>query len=174
MTETTEATTSTPVEYVYVIGSSDSRLVKIGKSIDPESRLAEIQRMSPVKLNVLWTTEGGLELEGSLHRHFKHRRSHGEWFDFGTEDPVEIVRAAVEMGMWRPSVTISRPRRALEAPSRILLPVAAPTAFCTACGHPGCLHTGRLGTCDGLIDGDPALVCLCPGFAEEQFATKHA
>jgi hypothetical protein len=66
-------------ERVYVIGSPGSSTVKIGRTVDLKKRLAEIQRMSPVPLEVLWSTPGGHELETHLHRHLRPSRSHGEW-----------------------------------------------------------------------------------------------
>lgn len=89
------ATGTAPIGYVYLIGSPDSRLVKIGRSVDPERRLADIQRMSPTKLAVLWRTEGGPTLEAALHRRFKTLRSHGEWFSFPEGSAVEHVKTAM-------------------------------------------------------------------------------
>lgn len=83
------------VEVVYVIGSRRSALVKIGTSTTPDRRLAELQCGSPVPLAILWHVEGGATLESLLHRHFKHLRRHGEWFDFRGLDPVAEVSAAV-------------------------------------------------------------------------------
>jgi len=80
---------------VYLIGSPDSRLVKIGRSDDVPQRLADIQRMSPVPLTVLWTTPGGAVLEARLHRRFAGHRAHGEWFDFRDNDPIETVRKEI-------------------------------------------------------------------------------
>lgn len=86
------------IEHVYLIGCNESSLVKIGRSIDLHGRLAEIQRMSPVPLSILWSTPGGWELESRLHQVFRSRRSHGEWFDFNGDDPVHAVRRAVATG----------------------------------------------------------------------------
>lgn len=85
-------------EYVYLIGSEGSPIVKIGRSIDVPGRLTAIQFMSPLKLTVLWQTEGGAELESALHRWFKACRSHGEWFDFPDGDAVaQVIQAIAEM-----------------------------------------------------------------------------
>jgi DNA-binding GntR family transcriptional regulator len=81
--------------WVYVIGGAESSRVKIGTSIDPESRLALFQSGSPVKLSILFRTPGGLGLERSLHQHFRSYRSHGEWFDFGSHEPVAMIRDAL-------------------------------------------------------------------------------
>lgn len=81
-------------ERVYVIGTPGSRTVKIGRTVDLKKRLAEIQRMSPVPLEVLWSTPGGHELETQLHRHFRTLRSHGEWFTFPGA-PVPTIQDGV-------------------------------------------------------------------------------
>lgn len=87
-----------PTECVYLIGNDSNTLVKIGRSIDIQGRIATIQAMSPVPLKLLWQTLGGVELETALHRRFDERRSHGEWFDFADGDAVErVVQALPEI-----------------------------------------------------------------------------
>lgn len=86
-------------EQVYVIGSPESDVVKIGRTRQLARRLSTIQGMSPIPLQVLWSHPGGSELEGGLHRHFASQRVHGEWFRFAG-DPVETVRDAVERQPW--------------------------------------------------------------------------
>lgn len=82
-------------EYVYLIGCEANTLVKIGRSTDVQERFAELQRMSPAKLTLLWQTVGGAELETILHRHFKDQRSHGEWFDFPDRNALRQVLEVV-------------------------------------------------------------------------------
>ena len=89
-------------EVVYVIGSPHGGLVKIGRSVDVDRRLATIQRMSPVPLAVLFKTEGGTQLERALHGYFQSYRTHGEWFDFGQADPIPMVTAALTKALPRP------------------------------------------------------------------------
>lgn len=86
-------------EWVYVLGSPSGTLVKIGRTINLAKRVAEIQRMSPVPLEILWSHPGGHELETNLHRHFADLRAHGEWFAF-EGDPVALVRNAVDLQPW--------------------------------------------------------------------------
>ncbi|MCX4967057.1 GIY-YIG nuclease family protein [Streptomyces sp. NBC_00654] len=90
-------TTSTPGgdSYVYVIGSAGSSRVKIGTSVCPEKRLKELQTGNPDRLDVLWYTPGGRELEAQLHQAFADQRVEGEWFDFGDVQPVGAIPAAV-------------------------------------------------------------------------------
>ncbi|MET8746160.1 GIY-YIG nuclease family protein [Streptomyces sp. NPDC004728] len=89
-------TASTPGgdSYVYVIGSAGSARVKIGTSFSPEKRLQELQTGNPGRLEVLWYTAGGRELEALLHRAFADHRVEGEWFDFGVVHPVGVIPAA--------------------------------------------------------------------------------
>lgn len=66
---------------VYLIGVDPGGLVKIGVSVNPHARLAQIQLMSPVRLEVLATIPcGGYDMETRLHQRFAKDRSHGEWF----------------------------------------------------------------------------------------------
>ncbi|MFI9465720.1 GIY-YIG nuclease family protein [Streptomyces xiamenensis] len=105
-------------EFVYVIGTPGANTVKIGRSIDVARRLADIQRMSPVPLTVLWSTPGGHELETALHRHFRPYRSHGEWFTFH-RDPATLIRWAVEEEPWnRPKVTLRKAVKPAPLPPR--------------------------------------------------------
>lgn len=86
-----------PTNVVYVIGNDANRLVKIGTTAASTlDRLGQIQTMSPAILTVLWTTPGDRELEHKLHYRFRAERRHGEWFDFGTLDPIVEVAHAVE------------------------------------------------------------------------------
>lgn len=86
-------------EVVYVLGSQGSHTVKIGRTVDLVKRLSDIQRMSPSRLEVLWSHPGGAGLETRLHRHFRNLRSHGEWFVF-EDSPVEAIKQAVEQQPW--------------------------------------------------------------------------
>lgn len=93
---------------VYALGSTGSNTVKIGTTGNLPKRVAEIQRMSPVPLGILWTHPGGHEVESYLHRHFKAFRSHGEWFTF-EGDPLELLRAAIEGEPWVRKVNLHKP-----------------------------------------------------------------
>ncbi|MFG2629960.1 GIY-YIG nuclease family protein [Streptomyces sp. NPDC048473] len=75
---------------VYLIGSPESPLVKIGWSDNPERRLRDLQTGSPVPLQLLALFEGGAVIEAALHRQLADKRRHGEWFDLGA-DPVAVV-----------------------------------------------------------------------------------
>jgi hypothetical protein len=81
---------------VYLIGSPDSPLVKIGWSDNPERRLRDLQSGSPVPLQLLAVFEGGYLVEAALHRRFADKRIRVEWFDLGP-NPVETVRPYVKV-----------------------------------------------------------------------------
>lgn len=85
--------------WVYLIGSTLTKPVKIGVATSVNARLDELRTGSPVPLHLIWKTRGGRALEGGLHEYFAPYRIHGEWFDFGDEDPAALVAtAAVLMG----------------------------------------------------------------------------
>jgi hypothetical protein len=94
MSVTAEEATS--VGSVYVLGCAENHRVKIGRTVNLDGRLADIQRMSPVRLNLLWHTPGGADVETLLHRQFSFLRSHGEWFDFDGVDPIAAIRSVLE------------------------------------------------------------------------------
>lgn len=87
------------VAVIYLIGCEESEIVKIGRTRDLKERLAAIQRMSPVRVRVLWHIESDAALESKLHKIFRFRRKYGEWFDFTGADPVALVQAAIR-GEW--------------------------------------------------------------------------
>lgn len=70
--------------YVYFIQSGNA--VKIGKAIDPERRVAELQTGSPSTLRILAkficrSSKHALQMESVLHEYCKCWRLRGEWFD---------------------------------------------------------------------------------------------
>lgn len=74
--------TAAPVSRVYFVQALDGGPVKIGRSIDPESRVLALQTANAEPLRVVATMLGGSAVERMLHRMFeRHRvRVDGEWF----------------------------------------------------------------------------------------------
>lgn len=64
----------------YFIQGVDGGPIKIGRSVDPLSRLSSLQTGSPVVLKMLATVPGELLPEEALHKAFADLRTHGEWF----------------------------------------------------------------------------------------------
>ncbi|MGW2582588.1 GIY-YIG nuclease family protein [Streptomyces virginiae] len=112
--------------WVYLIGSDEVRPVKIGISGKPESRLVDMQVGSPVLLRLLWKIPGSYEMEQALHSSLRAYHRHGEWFDFGDENPVAVVAGtAALLGYWRPPVgVLGLPERT--PPARRPAPPALP------------------------------------------------
>ena len=74
------------VSMVYFIADEREVYVKIGRSIDPEGRMSELQVSQPSKLKIVVTfPEDNIVNEKSLHRKFSHLSVRGEWFSFSTE-----------------------------------------------------------------------------------------
>jgi len=69
-----------PECFVYFI-ESDNGMVKIGSSVDPETRLRALQTGSPCVLRLLFVEPGGSARERELHARFDACRRHGEWFE---------------------------------------------------------------------------------------------
>lgn len=87
-----------PLIYVVAAPEVSPGRVKIGFTAGTTTaRLRDLQTGSPVKLEVLYETEGNMSTERILHTLFAPRRIHGEWFDFGDLDPVTEVSGAVQL-----------------------------------------------------------------------------
>ncbi len=62
----------------YLAKNSTNGLIKIGKSINPISRIKQLETGSGAKLIVLAVIDD--DIESKLHRQFEKFRKHGEWF----------------------------------------------------------------------------------------------
>lgn len=96
-------------EWVYVIGSPEAGLVKIGASKNPGQRLVALQGAArrrkqgntimprsifPEQLMVLYQQPGGQPIEKQLHWFFASSWVMGEWYALGA-DAVSRVHAAI-------------------------------------------------------------------------------
>jgi hypothetical protein len=89
-----DALTQESDQHLYVIGDPTGP-VKIGKGKDVHQRLRDLQIGNPRPLTLLHVEENVGNLEVLLHRLFKPYWLQGEWFDFGEEDAVALIRAEV-------------------------------------------------------------------------------
>lgn len=97
---------------VYFLQSETGGPIKIGVAEHATARLAEIQRMSPVRLRLVGLIAfGGYVLERTLHAMFADARLHGEWF----EPTPELLAFIAENASSSPDV--ERPNAADSAPS---------------------------------------------------------
>lgn len=75
-------------EYVYLIRLGRTKMYKIGKTNDPQGRLAALQTANPYKLKLLHTfrADNASAAEEALHAQLHHVRLEGEWFKLTDEN----------------------------------------------------------------------------------------
>ena len=68
--------------FVYAIGNAKIGVYKIGYSKNVKQRLSVLRKYSPVELNVVMEcfVKNAEAAEKSLHKIFRRKRSHGEWY----------------------------------------------------------------------------------------------
>jgi hypothetical protein len=81
---------ATPGTTSYVYAITDGKFTKIGRSVDPERRLRQLQTGSPRELRLEWTAPESDCSESFLHDRLATQRIRGEWFSVD----VETVRRA--------------------------------------------------------------------------------
>lgn len=89
---------STKPTKIYFIQERAGGPIKIGYSVNPKKRLAEIQTSHPQRLMLLATMDGGRSEELELHRRFGRFRTQGEWF----KDDQELLRFIQEKATHEP------------------------------------------------------------------------
>jgi len=82
-------------DHLYVIGEPDRPVAKVGRSADVRRRLRDLERGSPVRLVIRHVEPGLGGCEFLVHRVLASQRLHGEWFDFGSDDPGQAMREAL-------------------------------------------------------------------------------
>ena len=71
------------IEYVYAVRyQSDPEYIKIGRTTDPKSRIAQLQVGSRSAAEMVWCSEcdNNVWFEYNLHQSFKPRLVRGEWY----------------------------------------------------------------------------------------------
>ena len=76
--------------FAYFVGG-DAGAIKIGRSVNPETRLKELQAGSPIPLRIL-ALRPGKDRERLYHQLFAAHRLHGEWFAPYPDILAEIER----------------------------------------------------------------------------------
>lgn len=66
--------------YVYLMQRGAGGPVKIGLSVRPEKRNAQLQTATAEHLRIVATVLGGSDMERELHARFASSRLNGEWF----------------------------------------------------------------------------------------------
>lgn len=84
--------------YIYAIGVEKTTFVKIGRSENPEFRLASLQIGSPLKLILIHKikTEYPAKFEKFIHKELCNKNMHGEWFDIEHENILDLFSDALD------------------------------------------------------------------------------
>lgn len=73
--------------YIYLIHAEGTNRYKIGRSVNPIARAADIQKQSPYQLKIIesaWTLDAPFD-EAELHKCYAKWKVFGEWFSFGSD-----------------------------------------------------------------------------------------
>jgi hypothetical protein len=70
----------TTPNFVYFVQEGDRGPVKIGRAVDPERRVRDLQTGNPTQLELRHVLPGASDLEGALHRRFEPALIRGEWY----------------------------------------------------------------------------------------------
>lgn len=89
---------------VYFITTADEQFLKIGVSVDVESRLKNLQTSQPSRLRLVGIIEGDEDVEAQWHRRFRHLRQSGEWFRYAG-DLRAAVHKEINAGFHHPAVS---------------------------------------------------------------------
>lgn len=98
ISDTFPRVTVTKHGYIYLIKKEGSDIYKIGKSIDPVTRIHRFEIVLPfpiVPIHVIDCVDYD-QAEIDLHRRYAHRRIRGEWFAL-TPDEVTEIKAITQM-----------------------------------------------------------------------------
>ena len=76
---------------VYLISAAGR--YKIGQSLNPDQRISGMTLPEKPQVLVIHYTPKYREAEREIHLRFAHKRGHGEWFDFTTEELPEVEKA---------------------------------------------------------------------------------
>jgi hypothetical protein len=85
--------------FVYFIEAEETGFCKIGHSLNPKKRLAELQVGSHAKLNIIATVIGGKQKEQELHARFKSCKHRGEWFS-RSDDLSKYLLSLRDFELW--------------------------------------------------------------------------
>lgn len=97
---TNEARTALAVArpgYIYLIRLG--RLVKIGRTTTPNSRLRDMLTILPTARLLYLMRVPDMGIERELHLKYSEKRAHGEWFDLDYRDVKSIKQIAPEVTM---------------------------------------------------------------------------
>lgn len=77
-------------DHLYFIQTSNNGMIKIGRSINPEKRLKQLQTGNPFKLKLIHVFEKQGYKEKILHEELKEFKLKGEWFKYNCVGSIPI------------------------------------------------------------------------------------
>ena len=84
--------------FVYVMSYPGSEKVKIGHTLDPDTRASTIGGTlapeDPVLQAYYWCSENREAVERQAHAHLREHRQKGEWFLIGVKDAMNAIELA--------------------------------------------------------------------------------
>ena len=80
---------------VYFALCAKENAVKIGVSINPQSRISELNTASPNPITLIGTCSGGVTLERRLHKRFHEWHINREWFSYSPQ-VIEFIEENCE------------------------------------------------------------------------------
>lgn len=84
--------------YVYIMSYPNSKKYKIGHSLNPTTRAADIggtlSPETPILEAYFWCSERRGDVERQAHEILKKFRSNGEWFNVSMDDAVRAIKQA--------------------------------------------------------------------------------
>jgi hypothetical protein len=83
-----------PRDHGFIYAIHGGGLTKFGWAKNPDARLKDLQRGSPVTLSIVARREGSCRQEFALHRRLAEHRVHGEWFAVNAADAVRLLSEA--------------------------------------------------------------------------------
>lgn len=99
---------TTETGYIYVIHAPGTNCIKIGYTDHPRRRMAELQVSSPVKLRLLLTCPGTLDMEGQIHGKLSGYHKSGEWFElpaFSSMVVLKVIQSVTGIDCLQPDNT---------------------------------------------------------------------
>jgi hypothetical protein len=112
-----ETAVKKPTGFVYFIRAGKTAKVKIGWTLDPYKRQADLQTACPHRLHLIGYIPGSRIVEHDWHAEWHRLREVGEWFHLDND-----LRHAINARLREPDATsylrISIDWRAMPAPSR--------------------------------------------------------
>lgn len=83
--------------YVYLLRDPNTNLIKIGRAINLETRLANLRTANPRLEKVyVFETEQAVSIERYLHKRFAIHQQEGEYFDIPIEQVIEYGTKIIE------------------------------------------------------------------------------